>query len=177
MTWSRYRALVALMGVLAWAPGCRDRKDEPASRVDTAAMTSSSLSSAPPALTRRADGLFTSWNGEDPAAIAAYFSDSAVVHASDSTYTGRGEIRDRWLANELPRMSRLSVADRQFSGTNAAMTESGKFHFTFTAPKTAPVARTGSYTTTWARQGSEWKVTFMTIIPDLAPPSTLGSGT
>ncbi len=174
---SRALRFVTIPGLMALAlAGCTEKK-----AADTGAAMDTSMAATPPAapatqappaeLRSRSDAFGAAWNQESPAAVAVFFTNDAVVHYGDSTYTGRADISKRWVAPGLPRLSDLKITDQAFSGSGDTMTETGSFTETMTMPKQKTVQNSGTYTTTWTRVGADWMVKEMTVHNTTAAPS------
>jgi ketosteroid isomerase-like protein len=124
---------------------------------------------APADLVALSDSAMRAWNGDDPAAVARFFSGDAMAMTPDSSYSGLDAIENDWIRNGLPAISDLSVIDREFSGGGDALTESGNYRYTLTLPDQPAELRTGTYTSTWERQQRNgWKITSMRVLADTA---------
>jgi uncharacterized protein (TIGR02246 family) len=97
------------------------------------------------------------WNGDDPAAVAAYYTSDAVVTA-DSTYRGRDEIRDRWVAPLLPLLADLAVSDVEVTETGEGYTATGRYSYMLTLPDSSPVQVNGTYRNTWRQENGTWLI-------------------
>ena len=108
-----------------------------------------------------------SFNGEDPAAAGAFFTEDAVVIDDDSTYTGRAQIQERWVTPNLPVISDLRVSEQRFERTGEAIVESGRYNLMVTPPGQSAQAVGGSYSHTWTRApDGTWKIRSATIRSD-----------
>lgn len=97
------------------------------------------------------------WNGEDPAAVATHFSGDAVV-TTDSTYRGRDDIRDRWVAPALPLLDDLAVSDVEVTEAGDGYVEAGRYTYILTLPDSAPVQVNGTYRNTWRPENGTWLI-------------------
>lgn len=97
------------------------------------------------------------WNGDDPAAVAAYYTSDAIVTA-DSTYRGRDEIRDRWVAPMLPLLAELAVSDVEVTETREGYTATGRYSYVLTLPDSSPVQVNGTYRNTWRQENGTWLI-------------------
>ena len=97
------------------------------------------------------------WNAEDPAAVASYYTSDAIVTA-DSTYRGRDEIRDRWVAPMLPRLADLAVRDVVVTETGEGYTATGRYSYVLTLPDSSPVQVNGTYRNTWRQENGTWLI-------------------
>lgn len=175
---SRAMRLIMIPGALLALAGCTEKKapDTGAAMDTTMAATppAAPATQAPPAdLRSRSDAFAAAWNQDAPATVAAFFANDAVVHYGDSTYTGRADISNRWIAPGLPGLSDLKISDQAFTGSGDTMTENGSFSETITMPKQKPATNSGTYTVTWTKMGADWMVKEMTVHP--AAPAPAGS--
>lgn len=92
------------------------------------------------------------WQGTDPAAIAAFFAQEAVVTVPDgTTFTGKADIQSRWIAPGLPTMSEFNVVPESFEMSGDRITETGTFSFRQTSEGESEMV-SGSYQEVWQRQ-------------------------
>ena len=97
------------------------------------------------------------WNGDDPAAVAAYYTSDAIVTA-DSTYRGRDDIRDRWVAPMLPLLADLAVSDVEVTETGGGYTATGRYSYVLTLPDASPVQVNGTYRNAWRQENGTWLI-------------------
>ena len=164
-------ALMPALVVLALA-GCTDRKaaDTGASAMDTAMITTPAPAPAavipappPPDLRSRSDAFVAAWNRKNVAEVASFFATAATVHDPGGAYTGRADIRKRWLMPGMPTLRSLTVSDQTFIGTADSMTEDGSYREMIAQPRQAPAPHSGTYTITWVKTGADWMVKEMTV--------------
>lgn len=157
--------------VLALA-GCTDKKvpDTGAAAVDTAMITTPAPAPAavipappPPELRSRSDAFVAAWNRKSVAEVASFFATDATVHDPGGAYTGRADIRKRWLVPGMPTLRSLTVSSQTFIGTADSMAEDGSYSEMIAQPKQAPAPHSGTYTITWAKVGADWTVKDMTV--------------
>ncbi|MBA2626447.1 MAG: DUF4440 domain-containing protein [Gemmatimonadales bacterium] len=168
---TKLASLTCATALIALTLACADKKpDESAAMAaDTAAPAAVAEPVTPPELARQSAAMLASFNAEDAAASAAFFTDSAIVTVDDSTYTGKAAIRDRWIKPGLPVVSDLTISEQKFTGSGSAMTENGKFNETVTLPKKAPAQNTGTYTAEWTNASGTWMINRFTVHSQMAP--------
>jgi len=162
-------ALASLTGAVAlvlFTQACSEKPADTAAADSAAAMAMPAAPSTPPELTARSAEMLAAWNQDDPDVAAAFFADSAIAVADDSTYTGRAAIRDRWIAPGLPMVSDLSITGQAFAGSGASMTETGRFSETITPPGQAPMPNTGTYAIEWTNLNGTWQIVRFTVKTD-----------
>ena len=108
----------------------------------------------------------TSWNGEDPATLGAFFTSDAIVTAGDSTYRGSQDVQTRWLTPALPVMSDLSLTNQVWEGSGSTIFESGSYRYTATVAGQSAQPVGGTYKITWVRQpDGTWRARTMVVTP------------
>lgn len=128
-----------------------DTPDTDTAVVDSAAAIRAEVEAA-------GERVVAAWNGEDPAAVAALYATDAVVTTSDSTYSGREDIRLRWITPGLPVLSDLTTTNREFIVNGDMVTGTGNFTYMLTLPDSQPVQVSGTYRNTWKREGGAWVI-------------------
>jgi ketosteroid isomerase-like protein len=125
----------------------------------------------PAELTSANEAYAAAWNGEDADAVAAHFTEDAVVVEGDSTYTGRAEIRDRWIGINLPAINSLSMSNETFDWVGEDVLASGDYTLMVTMPDaTEPTEMGGTYSDTWTRGADgTWMISNTEIRPDADP--------
>lgn len=113
------------------------------------------------------EGYVAAWNGEDPAAVGAFFTDDAHAVINDSVFHGRSRI----VSGLTPYLTTLSVLDprpERFTPAGDQITETGRYSFRQSPPGVATRMRRGTYTSVWTRQpDGSWRITSTTVT--LAP--------
>ncbi|CAN5515184.1 hypothetical protein BH24GEM3_BH24GEM3_19070 [soil metagenome] len=169
---SRTVTLACLL-LLPLALGCAREEPREADVIpragETAAAPATTAAGAemPAELSGAWNASIRAWNQDDPAALAAHYTEDAVVQAGDSTYNGRAAIQQRWLARNLPVISDLQATSESFNRQGSDIEESGRYTMRVTPPQGAPETQTGSYTQTWTRAtDGNWRIRSSTIRPD-----------
>lgn len=111
------------------------------------------MTSAPPAPIAAIHPQFlAAWQGTDADAVAAFYADDAVVTVPDGTvFTGKEEIRSRWIGTSLGTMSDFDAVPESFEMAGDRITEVGRYSFQQTVEgETEMVA--GRYQGVWERQ-------------------------
>ncbi len=164
---TRLASLTGAFALLLLAQACAERPADTAAADRTATMVAPAASAAPPELTARSGAMLASWNDEDGAAAAAFFTDSATAVIDDSTYHGMAAIRDRWIVPGLPMVTDVAVSDQAFAGSGTSMTETGRFSEILTLPGGAPAPNTGTYSAEWTNLNGTWMVSRFTVKSDM----------
>jgi uncharacterized protein (TIGR02246 family) len=158
----RSRALLLscalLVPVLAACPGDRDTNAIVVQ--DTApAMPGADAAEVPADVQARARDFTSAWNGNDPAAVAAFFTEDATATVGDSTYTGRADIEQRWLAANVPAVSNLQVTEDDTHMMGPDVMASGSHTFSAADPQGQVQQMRGTHQLTWTRDADgEWRI-------------------
>jgi uncharacterized protein (TIGR02246 family) len=146
-------------------------RDEPAD-TDFAAPTEETgqpayMDDRPADLMSAQEQYLASWNGSDPAAVAAYFTEDATATVGDNTYNGIAEIRDVWAGENVAAVSDLEAEPESFSRSGDDFMEEGTYSHTFTPPEGDVQTVTGRYTVTWTRAADgQWRIRSTTVRQD-----------
>jgi uncharacterized protein (TIGR02246 family) len=120
-------------------------------------------------IARRVDQWVAAWNGNDPAAVAEFFTADATARVGDDTYNGRQEILSGWLQN-VPNINNLQTREtRTEQRGQDYFVERTYTHAPFQTEE-GPSGTSGRSTTTWT-QGADgqWRIRSAEVMPD-APP-------
>jgi uncharacterized protein (TIGR02246 family) len=158
---------LALAVPLAWA--CEAREDDaPAVPAETPAPPVADA--PPPELEAVAEQYTAAWNGNDAAAVAAFFTDDAMATVDGEMYHGRDEIRTGWIEPNVGAVSNLEVHQ------TSARRDGDSFHAegTYTARVDPPDADafdgSGRYTLTWTLDADgQWRISNTTVDNDEPP--------
>ncbi|HSJ06792.1 MAG TPA: nuclear transport factor 2 family protein [Longimicrobiales bacterium] len=113
------------------------------------------------------EAYLAAWNGSDPAALAAFFTDDARATVGDNTYTGIAEIRDRWAGENVAAVSDLESEPESFNRVGDDYVEEGTYSHTLTPPEGDVQTVTGRYNVTWTRSADgQWRIRSSTVTPD-----------
>lgn len=110
-------------------------------------------------------GYLAAWNGEDPAAVGAFFTDDVHGVIGDEVMHGRAALVSGWVSPNLPGLSDLTVMFESFTpGGGNQITEVGRYRFRASQPGAAPVTMGGTYTNVWTRQpDGSWRISATTV--------------
>lgn len=158
----------ALVLPLLAACGGDDAEDiEVAPVTEAPVEADADMTAAPPEIASQSDAYGAAWNGEDPAAVAAFFTEDATVTAGDSTYTGREEIQQGWVAPALPGITDLTATEATYERQGDQIIESGRFSYTATAEDGSTQQATGSFTHTWVQDtDGTWRIRAVEVQSD-----------
>jgi ketosteroid isomerase-like protein len=161
----------ALLVFLAACPE-RDTVPAPAPGGDVATDAQPATGQAPAELTQTAESFRLAWNGDDPAAVARFYTEEATVTVGDSIYRGRAEAQQRWITQNVQVINDLQTRDDRMEQRGDDWVQSGNYRITGTDPDGQPVDGGGSYRTTWTRTAAgEWRIREQEVRAD-APPQT-----
>jgi ketosteroid isomerase-like protein len=105
--------------------------------------------------TRRAYA--AAWGGTDRAALAAFFAEDARVIFADYTLEGRARIEERWLTEDIGKVSDVVMTPDSVTRAADEVTESGTLTLRFRRGDGQVGAERGSYEHVWALQpGGAW---------------------
>lgn len=127
----------------------------------------------PPAdLIDTAESARMAWNGTDAAAVARFYTEDATVTTNDSTYRGRADIEQRWVAPGVQGVHDLQGRNERMEAHGGDFVQSGDYHFTGALPDGQPVEGSGTFRTTWTRtQAGEWRIREQEVRSNDPPPS------
>ena len=113
----------------------------------------------PPGLAAARDGYVAAWKGTDRAALAAFFAEDARVIFPDYTLEGRARIEERWLAEDVGKVSDLVMTPGRVTRSGDEVTEAGTATLRFRRADGQLGAERGHYEHVWARQpDGAWKL-------------------
>lgn len=152
--------------LLATLTACAPADDaEPA---DAPAAAEQAEPTPPAELEARGEAFTAAWNQDDPAVIAEFFTEDAMVAADTATFNGRQEILEGWLQPGITAVSTLRVQDQQWEAVGGDYRSTGRFTYDYTSPD-GDGSMTGTYETIWTRDADgQWRVSRMTSRPDPA---------
>jgi ketosteroid isomerase-like protein len=149
----------------------------PADDVETEDTTPQATELAPPAaavpaeLEAAGDRFTAAWNGEDAAAVAAFFTDNASVTVDTSAYNGRMEIQERWVQPGLPMISDLEIQDQTWEPVGEDFRSEGRFTHAASTPD-GDISVTGQYENVWTRAADgQWRISSMRVTSDPQAPT------
>lgn len=124
--------------------------------------------SEPPAeIASQTEQYAAAWNGEDPAAIAAFYTEDATVTAGDSTYAGREAIQQRWIAPAIPVLSDLTPTEASYERRGDEIIETGRLTYMATTEDGSTEQVSGTFSHTWVRDADgTWRLRSVDIQED-----------
>jgi ketosteroid isomerase-like protein len=158
----RMRRIVAglALGVLAGCAGSRTMAAGPAAGPFPAGLAAARAAYA------------TAWAGSDRAALAAFFAEDARVIFPDYTLDGRARIDERWLREDIGRVTDLALTPEHVTRAGDEVTEAGTLTLRFRKEGGDVGAERGSYEHVWARQpGGAWILRSVRMDTHPAPPN------
>ena len=121
----------------------------------------------PAELASTSEAYLAAWNAEDAAAVAAFFTEDAVVKLGEETYTGRQAIETEWVQPVLGSLSGLEVTDEISERRGDTWFAAGTYRHQTTEEGAEPRTDTGRYATTWTQTADgQWRIISEEIIPD-----------
>ena len=127
---------------------------------------------APAEVIAAAERYVAAWNGDDPSAVAAFYSPDATAKLADTTWQGPAEIEARWVRTNQPGVSNLRVVESSWQEMNGVWREQGRYSLTFTPPEGEPAEAPGSYSHDWMLDADgEWHIRSSDVQPDAPPES------
>jgi ketosteroid isomerase-like protein len=167
---SRSALAAALFVSIAFATACSKDDDGAASAATADSTPATAAPTAPAELVAAGDAFKAGWNTEDDAAMAAMFTDSAMVQEDTAHYMGRSEIQQKWIKPSMAVIDQLTITDDAWTPSGADFTSHGRYSLNGKMDK-KPFTQTGVYDNTWTKGADgSWKISTMTLHSD--PPAT-----
>lgn len=158
---------VFLTTFVACDPGADDPAPDPPSREAPAAETSTA--ETPPRGVRAASDRFSAaWDGDDPSAVARFFTEDATATVADVTLNGRDDIAAGWIAPAVPIISNLRLMEDSIRPVGDGWRSEGAYAHDATLPGAETVRdQRGRYSFTWTRDGAgDWLIRSFEVGPD-----------
>lgn len=125
------------------------------------------MTAAPTEIASQSEAYAAAWNAEDPATVAAFFTENATATAGDSTYTGRDEIQQGWIAPALGGISGMTATETSYERQGDQIIETGRFSYTATAEDGSTQQATGTFTHTWVQDADgTWRIASVDVQSD-----------
>jgi uncharacterized protein (TIGR02246 family) len=160
-------SLLAISLIVPMATGCTGDAEDTAPPAETAEAQATDPAAVSQEITRRVDQYVAAWNGSDPAAVAAFFTEDATARVGDDTYTGRQAIQSDWLQSSVPIINNLQRREtrREQRGQDHVV-EATYTHAPFETEE-GPGGTGGHSNLTWT-QGADgqWRIRSAEVIPD-----------
>lgn len=161
------RPLLFMCVLLPLALAC-----EPADDIDPGSEPphEPALAPAPAGIRAASERFVAAWNGDDPAAVAAFYTEDGTATAYGSTVEGRARIEESWLPN-VPIISDLRLTEESVRRVGDDWRSEGRFALTAAPPDGEPTEQTGTYGITWTRDADgEWRVRSSDVEPPALSP-------
>jgi uncharacterized protein (TIGR02246 family) len=149
--------LVTACALLApFAVGCEPPAEEP--DVFPAEEPAPPVEAPPAGLESATDAYIAAWNGDNPEAVAPFFTEDAVVTVNEDSFQGRTEIAEGWLP-VVPGIANLEITETSTERIGDDWYSEGTYTATITEPDQEPVETSGHYTVTWTRDADgQWRI-------------------
>jgi uncharacterized protein (TIGR02246 family) len=142
---------------------------EPAPTAETAEMQADDPTAVPQELAARWEEYIAAWNGDDPAAVAEFFTADATATFGDDTFTGRQEIQSGWLQN-VPDINNLEAPYASAEQRGEDYVFEGTYTHEPFETEEGPSGTGGSHVSTWTQDADgQWQIRSAEVMPD-APP-------
>jgi uncharacterized protein (TIGR02246 family) len=163
-------SLFTLFLIVPLAISCARDADDTVPAAEPAEAAATDLATMPQELAARSEQYTAGWNGNDPAAVAEFFTADATARVGDDTFTGRPEIASGWLQN-VPNINNLQIQETRTEQRGQDYYSEGTYtHAPFQTEEGPSTG--GRYAVTWT-QGADgqWRIRSSEVMPD-APPQT-----
>lgn len=125
----------------------------------------------PPGVAAARAAYVRGWNDGDRAALAASFAEDAQVVFRDYTLDGRARIDEKWLAEDVGKVSELVMTPERVSASGGEVAESGTATLRFRRGDGTIGGERGTYEHVWARQpDGRWKLRRVRMDTHAVPP-------
>jgi len=163
-------SLFTLGLLLPLAVGCGGDAETAMPAEERAEAPAAAAAAMPPQVTARIDGYVAAWNGDDPAAVAAFFMADATARVNDDTHAGRQAILREWLPL-VPRVDDLRLREIRTE-------QRGQDHYAEGTYTHAPLrledgltVTSGRYAVTWTQDADgQWRIRASELIRDEPQP-------
>jgi uncharacterized protein (TIGR02246 family) len=167
----RTSSLLTLSLIIPLAMACAPAAEDTAPAAEPAAAPAADLATMPQELAGRVEQYTAAWNGNDPAAVAAFFTDDATARVGDDTFTGRQEIQGGWLQN-VPNINNLQIHETRTEQRGQDFYSEGTYTHDAFQTDAGPSGTSGRYAATWTQDADgQWRIRSSEVMPD-APPQT-----
>lgn len=123
------------------------------------ADTVTTAEAPPPEIAAARDDFGAAWSEDDPAAVAAFFSEDATATPGDSTYSGRAEIERGWLDPTVPARADARLTSISTEQMGDDWRDEGTYAVMRTTPEGEATPEEGRYTIIWTRGvAGDWQI-------------------
>jgi uncharacterized protein (TIGR02246 family) len=163
-------SLFTLSLIVPLAMGCARDAEDTVPAAEPAELPVADPTAVPQELAARAEQLTAAWNGNDPAAVAEFFTVDATARVGDDTFTGRQEIQSGWLQNAVPEINNLEAHDERTEQRGQDYVFEGTYTHAPFQTEEGPSGTSGRYTNTFTQDADgQWRIRSTEVMPD-APP-------
>jgi uncharacterized protein (TIGR02246 family) len=168
----RTKTLTSLFTLSLIAPlamGCARDSDDTVPAAEPAEFPAADPAAVPQELTARVEQYIAAWNGNDPAAVAEFFTADATARVGDDTFTGRQEIQSGWLPN-VPDIHDLEARETRTEQRGRDYVFEGTYTHAPFQTEEGPSGTSGSFANTFTQDtDGQWRIRSAEVMPD-APP-------
>jgi uncharacterized protein (TIGR02246 family) len=159
-------SLFTLSLILPLAIGCARDADDTTPAAEPADAQAADAMAMPQELATRIDQYVAAWNGNDPAAVAMFFTDDATARVGDETYNGLQEIQSGWL-NAVPNINNLESHPTRTEQRGQDYYFEGTYTHDPFQNEAGQIGTSGRATSTWT-QGADgqWRIRAVEVTPD-----------
>jgi uncharacterized protein (TIGR02246 family) len=162
-------SLFTLSLIVPMAMACAPDADDTVPAAETVETQAADPTAMSREIAARVDQYVAAWNGNDPAAVAAFFTEDATARVGEETYNGRQEILSDWLQN-VPNINNLESRETRTEQRGQDYFVEGTYTHASFETEEGPSGTSGRHSVTWT-QGADrqWRIRSTEVVPD-APP-------
>jgi uncharacterized protein (TIGR02246 family) len=163
-------SLFTLCLIVPLAVGCApDDGYDTVPAEETAEAYVADPTAVPQELAARSEQYIAAWNGNDPAAVAEFFTADATATVGDDTFTGRQEIQSEWL-QLAPDINNLQAHETRTEQRGQDYVSEGTYTHAQFETEEGPSGTSGRHAITWTLDADgQWRIRSTQVMPD-APP-------
>ena len=104
------------------------------------------------------------WNTKDTSKLNPFLADDVQFLQSDSHYSGKNQVIDKWIKESLPTVANLKTNVVSSAVTDSLAYEAGTFSVDVTAPNQPGAIGEGNYIFVWKKQADKnWKISYVQL--------------
>jgi uncharacterized protein (TIGR02246 family) len=159
-------SLFTLSLIVPLATACARDAEDTGPAAETAEARAADPAGVAQQISGRVAQYVAAWNGNDPAAVAEFFTADATARVGDETYNGRQEILSGWLQN-VPNVNNLQRREtRREQRGQDHIVEATFTHDPFQT-EAGPSGPGGRSTLTWTQDvDGQWQIRSAEVMPD-----------
>jgi uncharacterized protein (TIGR02246 family) len=163
-------SLFTLTLIVALAVGCAPDDDyDTVPAEETAEAPATDPTAVSQEIAARSEQYIAAWNGNDPAAVAEFFTADATARVGDDTFTGRQEIQSEWL-QLVPDINNLQTHETRTEQRGQDYVFGGTYTHAPFQTEEGPSGTSGRHAITWTLDADgQWRIRSTEVMPD-APP-------